>query len=681
MRNIRITRRQTLRAMAAASSLSLLSMELFAQPAEVLTDPLALDAFRQPFIDVDEWRDMPVRHRYVHGGFKGTGTLFSFYFPPQEQYRGRFFQHVTPAPDSENLGQLAAPGLHNKVGFAIASGAYFVETNGGGNEPEVTAYRANAACAAYSRLVAQKMYGEKRPFGYLYGGSGGGYRSIGAMENTRGVWDGAVPYVIGSSMSLPSVFTVRLQAMRMLNPVLPQVIDAMDVGGSGDPFAGLNPRQASALREATRMGFPPKSWFGYRTMGIHGLASLYPGVLAADPGYFKDFWSKPGYAGHDHPEDYAADRVQFDTRIARALTRAEAVSAGIIAKADAASAGGVDNAFRGDANDDQIVGFKLEKAPPAVLFLGGDLRRPDGSTIALEHLHGDVALLMMPETLQGNLPAPGEAVRVDNSNFLALETFHRHQVPPEAFVGWEQFRDDAGRPIYPQRPLISPGIVASAAGSVPTGRIHGKMIVVASLLDREAFPWQADWYRGEVIRHLGRAVDDNFRLWFSENALHGDENRLEDPSRVISYEGMLHQALRDLAAWVENGTRPPGSTGYRIEGAQIVPECTADRRQGVQPLVSLSATRIHARVGEEVRFEGRIDPPPGGGTPVSADWDFEGTGRYEPGQADERVRASHTYAKAGTYFATLRGASRRHGDDGTPYAILPNIARVRVMVR
>ena len=37
--------------------------------------------FKEPFIDVDEWRDKPMRHRYVHGGFKGNGARFSFYFP------------------------------------------------------------------------------------------------------------------------------------------------------------------------------------------------------------------------------------------------------------------------------------------------------------------------------------------------------------------------------------------------------------------------------------------------------------------------------------------------------------------------------------------------------------------------------------------------------------------------
>ena len=38
--------------------------------------------FEDPYVDVDEWREDPVRHRYVHGGFTGTETRFSFYLPP-----------------------------------------------------------------------------------------------------------------------------------------------------------------------------------------------------------------------------------------------------------------------------------------------------------------------------------------------------------------------------------------------------------------------------------------------------------------------------------------------------------------------------------------------------------------------------------------------------------------------
>ena len=180
---------------------------------------------KSPYVDVDEWRDKPIRHRYVHGGFKGTETRFSFYFPPKEKYEGRFFQYITPFPDNEYLSQ-GASGEEDKIGFSVSSGAYFIETNGGGridfgkpgfaSDPSIGAYRANAASAQFSRVVAVQIFGGKRPYGYAFGGSGGAYRTIGGIENTEDVWDGVVPYVVGSPMAIPNVFTVRMHAMRVL---------------------------------------------------------------------------------------------------------------------------------------------------------------------------------------------------------------------------------------------------------------------------------------------------------------------------------------------------------------------------------------------------------------------------------------------------------------------------------
>ena len=50
--------------------------------------------FGKPFIDIDEVRTAGREIRYIHGGFEGTHTLFSFYFPPKALYRGRFFQFL-----------------------------------------------------------------------------------------------------------------------------------------------------------------------------------------------------------------------------------------------------------------------------------------------------------------------------------------------------------------------------------------------------------------------------------------------------------------------------------------------------------------------------------------------------------------------------------------------------------
>lgn len=89
--------------------------------------------------------------------------------------QGRFFHYVTAVPDNENLVETNGGGTNQTAG--PASGA----------DPTIAAYRANAAAAQFSRVIALKLYGGKRPYGYLYGGSGGGYRTLGSMENTNRV--------------------------------------------------------------------------------------------------------------------------------------------------------------------------------------------------------------------------------------------------------------------------------------------------------------------------------------------------------------------------------------------------------------------------------------------------------------------------------------------------------------
>jgi hypothetical protein len=665
-------------------------------------------SFAQPYIDIDEWRDSPVRHRYVHGGFKGTDTRFSYYFPPIDQYDGRFFQHVTPVPQSENLAQLMPPGEYNKIGFSIDSGAYFVETNGGGAidltrganalaDPTITAYRANAAAAQFSRHVAQQIYApDQRPYGYIYGGSGGGFRTIGSVENTQGIWDGAVPYVIGSTMAIPNMFTVRMQALRVLRDKFPQIVDAMEPGGSGDPYAGLTKFEASVLREIERMGFPMESWFGYRTMGLHGFAALYGGVKLADPTYFTDFWTKPGYLGHDHPEQFVRDRIQFSSTIAEPITAIEAHRLGLSADPFAQEErGGVDTAFKGTPEQaNQIVGFRLAEMPPTTYMLGGELIVSTGAAkderITLNTLLGDVVMLGVVNAQTVAKIAPGDEVTVDNSNFLAMETYHRHQVPGPDFPVWDQFRDAQGNPIYPQRPmLLGPLFVQSTSGSRMTGTVDEKIIIAASLWDREAMPWQADWYRKRVEAYHGDDAQDHVRLWYTDHALHGDEPTTEARSRVVSYVPVLQQALRDLAAWVEEDVDPPPSTRYRIEDGQVITPATAAERRGIQPTVQLTVNggqRAEVAVGEAVHFEGKIAVPPGTGSIVSAQWDFVGEGTFPfssevpDGATEVTISATHSFEKPGTYFPALKGVSQRHGDKDTQYALIRELGRVRVVV-
>jgi hypothetical protein len=659
------------------------------------------DEFHTAYVDADEWRDAPVRHRYVHGGFTGTETRFSIYLPAEAQYGGRFFQHVTPVPDSEHLAQ-SAMGEEDKIGFSIASGAYFLETNGGGEsgapgssvDPTIAAYRANAAAAQHSRVIAAAMYGEHRPYGYLYGGSGGGFRTMGAAENTSGVWDGYVPYVIGSPMAIPNMFTVRMHAQRLLRHHFDRIVDAVEPGGSGDMFEGLDADECEALVEVTRMGFPPRSWFGHRTMGMHAFPILYGAVVMADPSYFEDFWNEPGYLGHERPPSLLRDVVQHRCEVAATISAQEAVELGLDLGAQPGQAdGGVDTAWRGpDAPPSVPVAVRLSSAPgPEVL--GAELIVSSGAAagakLSVLTVEGDIAVLGPGNAEEKAQLQAGDAVEVDNRGYLAAQTYHRHQVPTPDFAPWDQYRDADGSPLYPQRPLLlGPLFAAAAAGTVQTGRIEGKMIVVASLLDREALPWQADWYRARVEEHLGSAIDDQFRLWFTDNALHGDDEVQESPTHVVSYLGVLHQALRDLSAWVEKGIVPASSTSYEVVDGQVVVPDDAAERHGVQPVVTLTVDgdeRVDVTSGAEVTFRAVAEVPGHTGVIVRVEWDFDGAGRFpvveslEPGERAV-IERRHTFATSGTWFPTVRVTSNRDGDTSTSYAQIRNLARVRVVV-
>jgi hypothetical protein len=238
---------------------------------------------------------------------------------------------------------------------------------------------------------------------------------------------------------------------------------------------------------------------------------------------------------------------------------------------------------------------------------------------------------------------------------------------------------------------LGPLFAANASGTVQSGKFHGKMILLESLWDREAFPWQADWYRTQVKKNLGDRIDDHFRLWFVDHALHGDTAKQEDPTRVISYLGVLQQALRDLSMWVERGKAPPQSTTYEVVDGQVIVPPTAAERKGIQPVVTVQAdgrSRAEVGVNQTVTLTAVIEVPPHAGRVVAADWDL-GSGTY-PAKADLRpssdgqrvgVKLTHRFEAAGTYFVTLRVASQREGDGNTPFTRIQNLGRARVVVK
>jgi hypothetical protein len=218
-------------------------------------------------------------------------------------------------------------------------------------------------------------------------------------------------------------------------------------------------------------------------------------------------------------------------------------------------------------------------------------------------------------------------------------------------------------------------------------------------MDEAAFPWNADAYRTIVQKALGPRFEDNYRLYFVDHAMHtGPWVGPNDPrpvitTRIVNYMGVLQQALRDLSDWVEKGIAPPENTMYKVVDSQVTVPPTAAERKGIQPVIDVKANggeRADVTVGETVEFTAVIEVPPGTGSVVSAEWDFEGAGNYpvaekfdDTNSSFSRVtlKAVYAFSKPGTYFPALRAASQRQGDFKTRFARVQNLGRVRVVVQ
>jgi hypothetical protein len=422
-------------------------------------------------------------------------------------------------------------------------------------------------------------------------------------------------------------------------------------------------------------------------------------MLAADPSYFSDFWTQPGYEGANPPPSLIEARIQYKTRITKLIMAADADAMGVKFIPGMGQAHGLaENGWQAQFGPDGgqlAVAVQLE-GMPAKKFLGTDVFvdavTGPAKRLPVQRFQDNILVFAAGGAESIGKLKVGDQVTIDNSNYLAAQTYHRHQVPTPDYYPWNQYRGADGKPIYPQRAiLLGPQFARGAAGSIPTGKFHGKMILLENLYDGAAWPWGADWYSTKVKENLGSEFDANFRLWYTDHANHGDFTKQMDPDDTISYLGVLQQALLDLSDWVEKGVAPPNSTSYRIVDSQVVVPKQAAVRQGIQPLVSVRANgaeRAQIKAGESVNFTATVEAPPGTGKIVAIEWDFESNGKLEsaPGltralSATQTVEATHAYAMPGTYFVTVRGVAQRQGNTDTAYTRIQNLGRARVVVQ
>ena len=683
--------------------------------------------YQDPYIDVDEMRARRLADgteivcRYMHGGFKAKGVKFSFYFPRHDQFKGRFFQYLSPFPGpDEEMASMEKTGTGDKPAFALINGAYFVESNmgsrqmfGGSSEPQ-RVWKSSAAVAEYSRIKAMEIYECPRPIGIVYGGSGGGYKTMACIENTD-AWDGAVPFVIGSPVSLPNTITMHAQGQRVLRHAFGKIVDALDAGGSGDMYAGLSEDEASMLRELTDMGFPPQAWYLEAGGKIDdgSLPVLTPGVKRADPEYFRDFWTVPGYMGADPNSSASRDRLVFHGVVKSVHLPGQPESLSESVRIE--SRNGVDDAWKKMLTDGKDAWIELEQLPAGedMYLKGVNITFESGESCGKQLLMGDmvrdtgtgggyltIGMCYGMDDLHGVLSRvrPGDKVSLDNSDYIAIQSYYRHQTPSDlSFHAWDQFRDENGRPILPQRSNVM-GYGFTGTGTVQDGDIQGKVIVVQALTDESTCPWCGDWYRSKVRETKGS--EDDFRIYYMQRCMHNDSYDSEN-NMVVNYKGALAQSILDMADWIQEGKEPLKSTVYQRVGGQIVEEPDPAKRCGVQAGIILTVNGgkcVKVKAGGEFVLRAEITLPEQSGEVTSVCYDFNDCwdfpdkvenlfpvqGSFTPtgengihGAVSELV---HHYDEPGTYFISARVTSQRHGDAGDIFTQVKNLDRVRVIV-
>lgn len=655
--------------------------------------------FDTPYIDVEEERDAIAPHRYVHGGFEGTGTRFSMYFPTGDVYKGRFIQPLEGGlGGSEHSYAPLTGAMGNLIGgfdFAVGIGAYMVETNQGhvgselcpkaGDDASVYAYRASAEAGRLARHLAAQLYDEAPHHSYVFGGSGGSGRAAMCIEHVHDVWHGALTFM--GATARPSgedrppsgaIFSQLYNAQRVLGAQLAGVVDALEPGGSGQPLEGLTAHQREALRDLYRCGFPR----GVEYMIAHpmGQIALWGWTAeqwhADDPDYYEAFWTQPGHLGHDEPQLLADDLIVERTATVKRIITAADLGRDSIMPGHVIIGAEIEGV---DPSDGYLQGCSVKvltgKAAGRQLWCTGVI---DGSIIAVDGT-GTAGNRRFRDV------EPGDEIVLDNRQYLAYCYRYRHVVDAEDPAQSHLTVD--GQALYPQRPTtvnVPPPHMGVYGWN---GEYIGKVLTVQHTHDSSIWPRNHAWDAGA----------DRWALQWLENAEHVPWSAVPTvgvpvpATRLIDWKGAIEQSLHDLAAWVEEGAEPARTTGVHIEpGGPLVLPLTAATRGGIQPVVTATANggaRAEVTVGAPVTLAVEAEVPAGFGTVIAVEWDVDGTGSF-PYRDDEvdgtaatvSSSVSHAYDTPGTYFASVRVTSHREGDVAATTRRVENLARCRVVV-
>ncbi|MBS1803489.1 MAG: PKD domain-containing protein [Acidobacteria bacterium] len=590
-------------------------------------------------------------------------------FPAKQFWQNRFFEAVYPLAASQSY--IGDPT------FEFTHGGYIVNVRPG--SPNV-GYRVDAAAAKLAKAYANKLYGNSaRIFGYVYGISGGSIQTMGAVESTTGVWDGAMPTSLATDgLSMHSFMWDSLLMMAIPQSQRDSIAEAVKPGSGKNIYEGLNAEQHAVLDEFLNAGFARRALEDSET--FHFFLPFYTagGLAEVDPTYEEDFWSKPGYEGANPPSFLSAAKVDAFATITRIDRDAQNLPTSIVLDpVTVPQMGSV------GAEGLQFYVYAADGSTRTGGNLNGELK---GSTLSLKGPN-DPAML--------NALVVGGKIRVNNRFLLALCFYPRHNIVANGNPAYKQYLNADGTSKYLQRTVEGWKLnsLGTQGGTLETGKIHFKTIIMENLLDNRSFPYTADFYHSQIVKALGPArAAQMVRIYYNDNAEHADlfEVKGNENSFTVAFGGIWLQALDDLVNWVEKGVAPAESTHYRVDDHnQVSAPRDASERGGLQPVVTLTVNGSdHAKVGanQQITLIGKIEAPPKMSKVVQYDWYLgDGPVKYEAPTVLQKpqplvnVSRKVSFPKPGTYEVTLRATSQRSGVSDY-WTNMQNLARVQIVV-
>jgi hypothetical protein len=654
--------------LAPGTALADLTAELCG-PIRATSQSVQSEGVRTTFhIQTVEGRSSPVPHCYIDG-WLASDTRFRIMLPAPSAWNGKYVLGLGGGYGGSFVSN------NDLVNLPVLVEGYAVAQSDEGREAPVfdandswqellTIRNHQTTMFAKSKIAA--LYGRQASRSYLFGSSGGGWRSLSQLERYPQSYDGAGmrnPAI--EPRHLTYTYTILDHFVPVILAKLPQIIAARDRNETDLPFLSADERYA--LDRIYAAGAAAGSEFKFTQAAASSVTLGYSAFRLFDPTYLDDFWSTPGYAGHDG---------EVSSLVVEGV-------GGSVAAVGAPNAGGYVVSFTSVATvaANAIKGWRLTVTSGALEGRHFHVSANAGTQVSVDGYGGALNGLQ-----------PGDSYVLSNRDFLAWQRYHEHI----AQCRYPEYAGDCDglTPKRPQRPARVQQAY-STRGAELTGRIRKPVVSTAQDLDHLVYPVIISRYFNKVRSVLGDKAGDMLRVYWNENHSHGNPLAGE-ANRIVERDTTWHTAFQYMVQWVEHGAPPPADTVVAVAPGSVTFPATAVERRGIQPVVRATANgarRIVVSPGTAVSLDGFAESPIG--RIARYEWDFEGNSQYDcssppagglpacaasftPGRAVS-TPATRVYATPGTYTATLR--VHDDTDNPGPFDAIKNLSRVVIVVQ